>query len=389
MTATAGPTGTPVSGAGQQSLATGAVGPALLAIERALNGAGDWTTAHHLVTRATSSPIDAGRHTGLYHGAPAVLFLLNAATADGRDRYAAARQRLTRHVRRLVRQRLTAADDRLRRGQPGTFAEYDIFYGLVGTGALLLRHLPDADELGDLLTYITRLTRPRTHDGQRLPGWWVDHDPDPTLPTPGGHANLGMAHGAAGLLSLLALADRAGHQVRGQTEAIERLCAWFDRWRQDDVAQGSWWPQWLTRDQLRTGRPTQAGPGRPSWCYGAPGIARALQLAAMATNHAARQADAEAVLAACLNDQQLDRLTEPGVCHGLAGLHHTVLRAAADAKTPDIAARLPALTERLTRHEPDPDDGFLTGRTGHLLAMETARTAAPPRTRWDACLLIV
>ncbi|MDI5940361.1 lanthionine synthetase C family protein, partial [Micromonospora sp. DH15] len=298
MTATAGPTGIDANGAGRQSLATGAVGPALLAIERALNGAGDWTTAHHLVTRATSSPIDAGRHTGLYHGAPAVLFLLNAATADGRDRYAAARQSLTRYVRRLVRQRLTAADDRLRRGQPGMFAEYDIFYGLVGTGALLLRHLPDADELGDLLTYITRLTRPCTHDGQRLPGWWVDHDPDPTLPTPGGHANFGMAHGAAGLLSLLALADRAGHRVRGQTEAIERLCSWFDRWRQDDVTQGSWWPQWLTRDQLRTGRPTQVGPGRPSWCYGAPGIARALQLAAIATNHAARQADAEAVLAA-------------------------------------------------------------------------------------------
>ncbi|MGW1056984.1 lanthionine synthetase C family protein [Micromonospora rubida] len=388
MTATAGPTGTDATEAGGQSLATGAVGPAILAIERALNGTGNWTTAHHGVTRVTSSPIDAGSHTGLYHGAPAVFLMLNAATSDGRDRYAAARQSLAHHVRRLARRRLTAAEARLQRRQSGTFAEYDIFQGLVGIGALLLRHLPDTDELGDLLTYVTRLTQPRVHDEQRRPGWWVDHDPDPTLPTPGGHANLGMAHGAAGLLSLLALADRAGHQVNGQTEAIERLSVWFDRWRQDDAAQGPWWPQWLTRDQLRTGRPTQVGPGRPSWCYGAPGIARALQLAAIATNHATRRADAEAVLAACLNDQQLDRLTEPGICHGLAGLYHTALRAAADAKTPDIAARLPALAERLTGNEPTQGDGFLTGRTGHLLAMETARTAAPPQTRWDTCLLI-
>ncbi|WP_038842726.1 lanthionine synthetase C family protein [Salinispora arenicola] len=371
-----------------QSLATSVVGAAILAIERASNGTGNWTAVHHLVKRAASSPVDAGRHAGLYYGAPAVLFMLNGTTSDGRDRYAAARQNLTHHVRRLVRERLTAADDRFQHGQPATFAEYDVFYGLVGFGALLLRDLPGSDELGDLLTYVVRLTEPRTDDGQQLPGWWVDHDPDPLLPTPGGHANLGMAHGAAGLLAVLALATRAGRHVDGQTEAIERLCAWFDRWRQE-TPHGPWWPQWLTRDELRTGRPIQEHPGRPSWCYGTPGIARALQLAAIATKQTVRQVAAEAALARCLSSPQLDRLTEPGICHGLAGLYVTAHRAATDARTPGITMRLPALAERLTRSEPGRSQaGFLTGRTGWSLAMQTVRLSTPSRTRWDTCLLI-
>ncbi|MGN9811418.1 lanthionine synthetase C family protein [Micromonospora sp. BQ11] len=388
MTAATEQPTTGANGAGGQSLATGSVGPALLAIEQALTSTGDWTAARHLVAQATGGPVDAGRHAGLYYGAPAVLFMLNAATADGNDRYVAARQHLTSHVRRLVRDRLTDADDRLRHGQPATFAEHDLFYGLTGFGALLLQILPDSDELGDLLTYVAQLTEPRMYGGQLLPGWWVDHDPDPTLPTPGGHANLGMAHGAAGLLALLALATRNGRQVDGQTEAIERLCAWFDQWRQD-TAQGPWWPQWLTRDELRTGRSKQEVPGRPSWCYGAPGIARALQLAAIATNQPARQTAAETALTASMTGPQLDRLTEPGICHGLAGLHATAHRAAQDARTADIAAQLPALAARLTQRSPRPDHaGFLTGHSGWSLALETARTSTPPRTRWDTCLLI-
>lgn len=378
---------TAVDEASGQSLDAGGVGPALLAIEQALNGTGTWTAAHRLVTQVTSGAIDAGRHSGLYYGAPAILFTLNAAASEGHDRYAAARHHLTQHVRRLVRERLIDADIRMRHGHAATFAEYDLFYGLTGLGALLLRDLPDSDELGDLLTYVTRLTEPRTDDAQHLPGWWVDHYPDPTLPTPGGHVNLGMAHGAAGPLALLALASRDGRHVDGQTEAIERLCAWFDRWQQDS-SHGPWWPQWLTRDDLRTGHPTQESPGRPSWCYGTPGIARTLQLAAIATNQPARQQAAETALAASLTSTHLHRLNKPGICHGLAGLHAIAYRAARDASTTYIAAQLPALSERL-RRDPSPDHaGFLTGRSGCALASETARTNTSPRTRWDACLLI-
>ena len=371
----------------RQSLASGTAGRALLAIEQALNGADTWSTARYIIRQMTTGPIDAAAHTGLYYGGPAIAFVLDATMTDGRDRYPAARKTLHQHLRRLTRARLSAATERLRSGQSPAFAEYDLFYGLTGIGALLLRLAPDSDELGDLLRYTARLTEPRRHDGGIVPGWWVDHDPDPLLPTPGGHANIGMAHGAAGLLALLAHAHHHGYRVPGQREAIERLCAWFDHWQQDSP-DGPWWPQWLTRTALTSGRPDQHHPGKPSWCYGTPGVARALQLAALATADSARQAAAEHALAACLTEPQLDRLTDAGLCHGIAGLYQTAWRAAADSATPAIIRQLPAIAARLT-HGADTctGEGLLTGRIGVALTVETIRTGQL-HTGWDTCLLI-
>jgi hypothetical protein len=377
-----------------QSLAGGAAGQALLHLERALTGTGTWDTAHTRIRQLATAPLDGGEHTGLYYGTPAFAFVLHcAAAADPRYRRAAAS--LDPHLLRLARRRLIAATARLERGGTASFGEYDLFYGITGIAALLLQRLPDSDVLGDALRYLVRLTEPRTQDDRLLPGWWVGHDPDPVLPTPGGHANLGMAHGAAGILALLALALRRGRVVDQHHLAVDRLTRWFDRWRHHDADLRTWWPQWLTRDDLAAGRIRQPRPGRPSWCYGTPGIARALQLAAIATGDPDRRSDAELVLAGCLTDRHLDLLTEPGLCHGIAGLYQTAIRASADATSPAIARRLPALTAAVQRaaapnQAPDGDNGggLLTGRTGLHLAAHTARHGTP-RTGWDACLLLI
>ncbi|WP_103343785.1 lanthionine synthetase C family protein [Amycolatopsis sp. CA-126428] len=377
-----------------QSLARGAVAGALLHVERAWTGAGSWATAQDHIRRVAAGPIDAADHAGLYYGAPAVAFLLHAA-ADHHPRYRTASQTMDEHVLRTTRRRLATAATRIDRGEPAAFAEYDLFYGLTGIGALLLRHHPGSDELAGILRYIvTLVTRPRREDGVELPGWWVAHDPDEILPTPGGHSNFGMAHGAAGLLAFLALATVGGRVVEGQREAIAALTAWFDRWRQDG-AEEQWWPQWITREELNAGRPAHAGSGRTSWCYGTIGIARAQQLAALATGDTRRQHDAEDALAASLTDTQLNRITDPGLCHGIAGVFQTAYRAARDARGPKLADRLPTLADRLTQYAHGAEDsdqadtaGLLTGRAGVDLALETARRSTPPHTGWDACLLI-
>ncbi|MEV6527457.1 lanthionine synthetase C family protein [Longispora sp. NPDC051575] len=370
-----------------QSLDKGPIGGALLAVEEALTGAGTWNTAHQQVQRAVAGPVDAGTHTGLYHGAPAVLVLLEAASADGRPRYAAERDLLHRHVRHLVQQRLADAQTRLAGRRAAGFAEYDLFHGLTGLGALLLRTQPTSTELGDVLRYLIRLTEPYRLDGLTVPGWWVDHHPDQLAPTPGGHANLGIAHGAAGILAVLSMAVRTGYEIDGQFAAIGELTASFDRWRQEDQ-HGTWWPQWITRDDLAAGHTAQHEPGRPGWCYGTPGIARALQLAAIATREPTRQAAAETALADSLHDAALDLLTDGGLCHGLAGVYQTAYRAGEDATTLTVARRLPALAERLAATDPLTDDGLLTGDAGRQLALLTARTGTPPTSRWDTCLLI-
>ncbi|WP_210407930.1 lanthionine synthetase C family protein [Allokutzneria sp. NRRL B-24872] len=384
-----------VEEAAAQSLARGAAGTALLHVERAWTGSGSWETAQAHIRRAVTAPVDAAEHAGLYYGAPAIAFLLHA-VADRHPRYRAAAETLDEHVLRLARRRLAVAADRIERATFASFAEYDLFYGLSGIGALLLRRNPGSDVLARVLRYvITLTTEPHHRDGVELPGWWVAHDPDEILPTPGGHANFGMAHGAAGLLAFLALAILHGRVVDGQHEAITVLTGWFDRWRQGGP-DGPWWPQWITLAELRTGHPAQAGPARPSWCYGTVGIARALQLAALATGDPRRQDAAEDALVASLTNPQLDRITEPGLCHGIAGIYQTAYRASRDARTSTLAQRLPALADRLALHAPSLGDdldeanacGLLTGRAGVNLALETARRHAPPHTGWDACLLI-
>jgi lantibiotic biosynthesis protein len=371
-----------------QSLARGAAGIALWHVERALNDSGSWADAHAAIQRAVREPVAAGAGTGLFYGAPALAFVLHAARADGRLRYQQATDELNGHVLRCARRQIAALRDGNEREATDSFRQADLFHGLAGLGALLLRTAPGSKTLAGVLREAARLTEPRIVDGMEVPGWWAAHDPDPLLPTPGGHANLGMAHGAAGLLALLSLARIHGHAARGQDEAITRLRRWFRHWRQES-AQGPWWPQWITRSELASGHAEQDGPGRPSWCYGTIGIARALQLAAIATSSRPWQEEAEAALAAGLSDQQLARLDSPGLCHGIAGVFATAARAASDALTPAITRRLPAVAALLAQHADAADEpGLLTGVAGVQLALAVARSGMPPRSQWDACLLI-
>lgn len=372
-----------------QSLARGAAGTALLRIEQALTGSGTWASAHAEINRATADPLDASPNGSLFHGAPALLFALHAASSDGHSRYEAATRELSGHVERIAGQRTAAAQMRQERGGDATFREYDLFSGLAGLGALLLRTSPGSEALAAVLGYLTRLALPRASGGMSVPGWWAAHDPDPLMPTPGGHANLGAAHGAAGILACLSLAAISGCTVDGQHEAIGSLLDFFARWRQESP-HGPWWPQWLTRDDLRAGHPARPGPGRALWCYGTPGIARALQLAAIATANPARQAEAEWDLAASLAGLQFVRLTDGGLCHGVAGAYQTALRADADAVTPAVTACLPALAAALTSSSGHRGGSpqLLTGGTGVQLTLETARRSAPPLSGWDRCLLL-
>lgn len=370
-----------------QSLARGAAGTALLHIERACSGTGPWQTAHAWVKTATSGPIIASEQAGLFYGAPAISFILHAAQADGNIRYRAAARTVDEYVTRLAERRLLAAESRISRDEDATFAEYDLFYGLTGIGALLLCHTPGSALLPRILSYLVRLTETRPDE---RPGWWVNHDPDPALPTSGGHANLGMAHGGSGILAFISSAARRGIIVDRHLDAIARLSEWFDRWRQDGPA-GHWWPQWITRDELTAGWPARPGPPRPSWCYGTAGVARSLQLAAIALGDATRQHIAEQALADCLTDPgQVQRITGPGLCHGIAGVYQTAWRSARDALTPSIGQQLPALSTTLRQHAGTAGPAsLLDGNAGLALALETAASpGAPPHTGWDACLLI-
>ncbi|WUM89037.1 lanthionine synthetase C family protein [Streptomyces sp. NBC_00322] len=376
-----------------QSLAQGAAGIALLHVERAHARLGPWSVAHRWITQASSGDVSAADTTGLFLGAPAIAFLLNTTPTAFNARYSDAWTTLHAHVTALAHRRTDTALARMFRGDLPTFAEYDVFYGLTGIGAYLLRSDPSSSALERILNYLVTLTRPLETDGRSLPGWWVGHDPrrGHSAHFPGGHGNIGAAHGITGCLLLLAQTLRRGISVEGQPEAIRSICEHLDVWRQDSAA-GPWWPEHLTVADLDTGHPHSHGPGRPSWCYGTVGIARAGQLAGIALDDSALQRSYEDALYRCLTDPiQLAQVTDTSLCHGWAGIFQTAYRSAHDALTPHLHNVLQPLGDALSAHArpgSPKGPGLIDGDAGCALSLTTLATDQAPTTGWDACLLI-
>jgi lantibiotic biosynthesis protein len=373
---------------GAQSLGSGSAGTALLHTELAADGVTSWDSAHAWFAAITSGGVIVGRGASLYHGAPAVAFALHGAQGPG-GRYRQALAALDTAVATITQRRLTRAHARIDHGERPLLAEFDLIGGLTGLGAHLLRRHPGSDLMRQVLAYLVRLTEPLP--GDSLPGWWTSQAPTGNRPfhLPGGHGNFGMAHGIAGPLALLSLATKRGITLPGQAGAIDRICGWLDTWRQPSPA-GAWWPETITFSEATSGQAAQAKPGRPSWCYGTAGLARAQQLAGQATGDHQRQRMAERALADCLADTaQLSLITASGLCHGWAGLYLTAWRVAADTDPPKLlATHLPRLAAALQHATGGMPTGFLEGQAGVALTLRIASTGTPPATDWDACLLL-
>ncbi|MFD8780980.1 lanthionine synthetase C family protein [Kitasatospora sp. NPDC059599] len=383
----------------RQSLAHGAPGIALLHIERAATGRGPWDPARAWLAVAADGPVTSGADSYLYYGAPALAHTLACAAQARPGSCSNALAHLDGAVAVNALRRCDATLARIARGDLPTLAEFDAIRGLAGVGSVLLRRAPDGEAIQRVLHCLTRLTAGVKHNGRMLPGWWTQDGPSgtPDERFPGGHANSGLAHGIVGPLALLSLALRRGIEVDGQRESIHTILVWLGRWR-----DGHAWPYWITPGNLDGAARTPLAPQRPSWCYGTAGVARALQLAALALDDSRLRHRAESTLATALADPKaLAATTDLSACHGYAGLAHIAHRAAADA-LPRNAALLRAGASVLldTAHPPhtDPDEqarrllamagpGFLEGAAGTALALLAPATGTPPATHWDACLL--
>ena len=346
-----------------QALAEGPLGAALLPIER-----GDLDQARPLLAAAVDGGVSAGANASLFHGAPALEFVLSRAGQAG--------PRVRAATDRVVAARLAAASCHRKSGRLPSLAEFDLIQGIAGLTALLLSRQETSPLAMDALGYLVFLARPVTADGRELPGWWSPDGPGRET-TPGGHGNNGVAHGVAGILSALAIGARTGVRADGQEAAIEVFASWLERW-------GATW--WITLPQLSAGVPPQPPPLRPSWCYGTIGIARALQLAGLAAgNDHRRQAAEDAALAALGDPARLARVTDASLCHGWAGILTVTQAIAADSPAPErFAAPVRLGRDRLaTEIAALPKPGFLEGRAGAQLALDGTDS-----TGWTRALLI-
>ncbi|MCF3119122.1 lanthionine synthetase C family protein [Streptomyces arenae] len=394
-----------------QSLADGHAGVGLLFAALAHGEAAYAEVAHAHLTAAVTGVSRPARE-GLYAGLPAVAFAARTAvTRPGA--YAGLLAALDDQVALLAR-RLVAEDaPRVAAGTAGArMAGYDVVAGLAGLGRLLLAAGPaHRDTTEQVLAHLVALTHPVTGpSGRAVPGWWTG---DPILLSepdgvPGGHFNAGLAHGVPGPLALLSLAHRAGVRVPGQEQAIRTIAEWLLARRSPD---GLGWPNIVPLEAELTaasGARPELAEARTGWCYGTPGVARALQLAALALKEADwnRQAVA-AVAASCDRPGRARAFGDPTLCHGLAGLTTIVTLMAREPGGAELAALIPELSDALADaadpghpflwaaatpggstvvHRP----GFLDGAAGAALALRFATDPDAPRGElsWQAALLL-
>ncbi|MFD5134007.1 lanthionine synthetase C family protein [Streptomyces olindensis] len=373
-----------------QSLAGGASGIALLHIERARAGHGDWDTAYTWLATAVHGEVSAAANANLYFGAPALAYITHRAASASR-RYLRVQQRLDAATFTVTWNRLAEAHQRIDRAERPPMEEFDLIQGLSGLGAYHLSHHPHHEITRDVLAYLVRLTEPLP-DPAGLPPWWMNVAPtgSPHTDYPGGHGNFGLAHGIGSALSVLSLALLRDLAVPGMVDAVERICTWTDQWRQGDKT-APWWPGYISMQQATDNHVHPALRPRPSWCYGVSGTARAQQLAGLALRDPARMQAAEKAILATLRDPlQLDKLPEIGLCHGMAGLLHAAWRMATETDNTEIAAELPHLAGRLITalDQDDHDPELLDGAAGAALALHTFGTDSAPAPHWDTFLAL-
>ena len=199
---------------------------------------------------------------------------------------------------------------------------------------------------------------------------------------PNGNLNCGLAHGIPGPLAVMALALSDDAPIVGLHDAVGVSAEWLTRHRCDD-RWGINWPAMVTLPD------TQAGldePARAAWCYGTPGVARAIWLAGSALGDERLRALAvESMAGVYRRPIAVRQIDSPTFCHGVAGLLQITLRFWHDTGLPLFAEAAADLTDQLIGAY-EPDDSLLGFRSvepgGNRV---TKRGFSTGRRAWHSC----
>jgi lantibiotic modifying enzyme len=288
---------------------------------------------------------------------------------------------------------------------------FDVISGVSGVAVYLLNRLESA-EVESTLNELVRSLVELSHEESGLPRW---HTP-PHLSSrddfmlqqfPNGYLNCGLAHGIPGPLAVLALAYLAGVRCDGLEDAIDCLASWLDGHRLDD-GWGINYPAGVglmpPGDPAGRIAPVNASPrAQAGWCYGSPGVARALYFAGLALGRQEYCDLAVGAIEAVMRRPVAARIIDsPTFCHGVAGLLEIVLRFANDTGAPTLQAAAESLTEQLlSLHEPHSllgfrsielegkrvdQPGLLDGAPGVALVLLSASCEIEPG--WDRIFLL-
>jgi lantibiotic modifying enzyme len=276
--------------------------------------------------------------------------------------------------------------------------DFDLISGLVGFGVYALERLPRPEAVLALELIVARLDElaERTSAGRT---WFTSPDllfPDQLEEAPEGLFNLGLAHGVPGVVALLGAVTEVGVAEERARPLLGEAVDWLldHRLPGDSASAFAYY--------IAPAREPQ--PARTAWCYGDPGVAAALLVAAQAAGMEEWKREAVAVAHRAADRRGEDtRAKDAWLCHGAVGLAHLFNRMHQASGDPLLAEAACHWFERtLEMREPGTGvagyrqppgmevqgdgTGFLTGAGGVALALLAATGEIEPG--WDRLLAI-
>ncbi|MGH9002169.1 MAG: lanthionine synthetase C family protein [Acidimicrobiia bacterium] len=282
-------------------------------------------------------------------------------------------------------------------------APHDLVVGVTGLGVYALQRCPRPLAIESLHRVVERLAERARHDRHGR-YWWTPPEgilhPESRKQYPSGRADLGLAHGAAGAIALLGGICGVGVERQTARPLLEGAVSWLLAQSVATEADPTF-PVWLAPG-------LQPSPARCAWCYGDPGIAAALLVAARGVGAVGWEQTAVAL--ACRAAQRPPAQTgvvDASFCHGSAGLAHIYNRMYQATGEPELGRAAVYWLERTldfyrqargdgdswVQGSTDPAEvgpwtgiGLLEGAAGVALVLLAATTAVEPA--WDRMFLV-
>lgn len=310
---------------------------------------------HRYVLAIKKSIEDAAiTNLSLFGGLTGVCFAIQQVSLEG-NRYARMLQTMNSYLINRVRcEYIEPLQEKVQQRTPISSYLYDVISGISGIGRYFLEDLsqPHFQEISqEIAQVLVDMCDEVSIHGKKVHGWYLSsNDPinwDLKNSSSLGNFNLGLAHGVTGILAFLSSALLRGVHVERQKETIQKIATWIQKksFYYDSSIQ---WPDKISWEEEVENKPSEKMRYKNAWCYGTPGISRALFLAgkALEDNELIKFA-LEAYYSISQGDPSDWLPISPSLCHGVAGLLLITKEMAIESECKDLLPMLKELDTRL------------------------------------------